>query len=72
MTAGELLEGYLGSAQSRKPATAASHRHVVSTLLNDPLCRCGATSPIVPVQGLVHRPQGYYRPLLCGQGDRLL
>jgi hypothetical protein len=42
MTLRELLEGYLGSAQSRKPATAASHRHVVSTLLNDPLRRCGA------------------------------
>jgi len=37
---GELLEGYLGSAQLWRPATAASHRHVVSTLLDDPLCRC--------------------------------
>jgi Phage integrase family len=40
VTVGELLEGYLGSAQLWKPATAASHRHVVSTLLGDPLCRC--------------------------------
>jgi len=40
VTVGELLEGYLGSAQLREPATAASHRHVVSTLLDDPLCRC--------------------------------
>ena len=40
VTVGELLEGYLGSAQLWKPATVASHRHVVSTLLDDPLCRC--------------------------------
>jgi integrase len=40
VTVGELLEGYLGSAQLWKPATAASHRHVVSTLLDDPLCSC--------------------------------
>jgi integrase len=40
MTVGELLESYLGSAQLWKPATAVSHRHVVSALLNDPLCRC--------------------------------
>jgi Phage integrase family len=40
VTAGELLEGYLGSAQPWKPATITSHRHVVSALLNDPLCRC--------------------------------
>ena len=40
VTVGELLEGYLGSAQLWKPATVTSHRHVVSTLLDDPLCRC--------------------------------
>jgi integrase len=40
VTVGELLEGYLGSAQLWKPATAVSHRHVVSTLLGDPLCCC--------------------------------
>jgi hypothetical protein len=40
VTVGELLEGYMGSAQLWKPATAASHRHVVSALLDDPLCRC--------------------------------
>jgi len=40
VTAGELLAGNLGSAQFWKPATVASHRHVVSTLLGDPLCRC--------------------------------
>jgi hypothetical protein len=40
VTVGELLEDYLGSAQLWKPATIASHRHVVSTLLGDPLCRC--------------------------------
>jgi hypothetical protein len=40
VTVGELLDGYLGSAQLWKPATAASHRHVVSTLAGDPLCRC--------------------------------
>jgi len=40
VTVGELLESYIGSAQLWKPATAASHRHVVSTLLGDPLCRC--------------------------------
>jgi hypothetical protein len=40
VTAGELLQGYLGSAQLWKPATATSHRHVVSTLAGDPLCRC--------------------------------
>jgi integrase len=40
VTVGELLEGYLGSAHLWKPATAVSHRHVVSALLNDPLCRC--------------------------------
>jgi len=37
---GELLEGYVGSAQLWKPATAASHRHVVSALPGDLLCRC--------------------------------
>ncbi|HYB14613.1 MAG TPA: hypothetical protein VEF71_03980 [Streptosporangiaceae bacterium] len=37
---GELLEGYLGSAQLWKPATVTSHRHVVSTLARDRLCRC--------------------------------
>ena len=40
VTVGELLEGYLGSAQFWKPATVASHRHVVSTLLGDLLCGC--------------------------------
>jgi len=40
VTVGELLEGYLGSAQLWKPATVASHHHVVSTLAGDPLCRC--------------------------------
>jgi integrase len=40
VTVGELLEGYLGSAHLWKPATLASHRHVVSTLAEDPLCRC--------------------------------
>ena len=32
VTVGELLEDYLGSAQLWKPATLASHRHVISTL----------------------------------------
>lgn len=40
VTVGELLEGYLGSARLWKPATVASHRHVLSTLLDDPLSRC--------------------------------
>jgi integrase len=40
VTVGELLERYLASAQFWKPATIASHRHVVSTLVGDPLCRC--------------------------------
>ena len=40
VTVGELLRGYLGSAQLWKPATVASHHHVVSTLAGDPLCRC--------------------------------
>jgi len=40
VTVGELLEGYLASAQLWKPATVASHRHVVSALRGDPLCRC--------------------------------
>jgi hypothetical protein len=40
VSVGELLEGYLGSDQFWRPATAASHRHVVSTLLGDPLCGC--------------------------------
>ncbi|HYB16135.1 MAG TPA: hypothetical protein VEF71_11775 [Streptosporangiaceae bacterium] len=40
VTVGELLEGYLDSAQLRKPATITTHRHVVSALLGDPLCRC--------------------------------
>jgi len=40
VTVGELLEGYLGSAQLWKPATITTHRHVVSALLGDPLCRC--------------------------------
>ena len=40
VTVGELLDRYLGSAQLWKPATVASHRHVVSTLAGDPLCRC--------------------------------
>jgi integrase len=40
VTVGELLEGYLGSAQLWKPATITSHHHVVSTLAGDPLCRC--------------------------------
>jgi hypothetical protein len=40
VTVGELLEGYLGSAQLWKPATAVSHHHVVSALGGDPLCRC--------------------------------
>ncbi len=40
VTVGELLHGYLNSAQLWKPATTASHRYVVSTLAGDPLCRC--------------------------------
>ena len=40
VTMGELLQGYLGSTQLWKPATVASHHHVVSTLAGDPLCRC--------------------------------
>jgi hypothetical protein len=40
VTVGELLEGYLGSAQLWKPATAVSHRHVIWALLGDPLYRC--------------------------------
>ena len=40
VTVGELLHGYLNSAQLWKPATAASHRHVVATLRDDPVCRC--------------------------------
>jgi hypothetical protein len=40
VTVGELLEGYLGSAQLWRSATAVSHRHVVSTLVGDPLCGC--------------------------------
>jgi integrase len=40
VTVGELLEGYLGSAQLWKPATVTSHHHMVSTLAGDPLCRC--------------------------------
>jgi hypothetical protein len=44
VTVGELLEDYLGSAQLWKPATVASHRHVVSTLREDPLCRCRVQS----------------------------
>jgi hypothetical protein len=40
VTVRELLEGYMGSAQLWKPATIASHRHVVSALLDDPLCHC--------------------------------
>jgi integrase len=49
VTVGELLEGYLGSAQLWKPATAVSHRHVVSALLNDPLrhCRLQSLTPAV-------------------------
>jgi integrase len=44
VTVGELLDSYLGSAQLWKPATVASHRHVVSTLVGDPLCRCRVQS----------------------------
>jgi integrase len=40
VTVGELLEGYMGSAQLWKPATVTSHRHVVSALIGDPLCGC--------------------------------
>jgi hypothetical protein len=40
VTVGELLNGYLTSAQLWKPATIASHRQVVSTLVGDRLCRC--------------------------------
>jgi len=40
VTVGELLDRYSGSAQLWKPATVVSHRHVVSTLAGDPLCRC--------------------------------
>jgi hypothetical protein len=40
VSVGELLEGYLGSDQFWRPATAASHRRVVSTLLGDPVCGC--------------------------------
>jgi integrase len=49
VTVGELLEGYLGSAQLWRPATAVSHRHVVSTLLDDPLsgCRLQVLTPAV-------------------------
>jgi integrase len=36
---GELLSGYIDGAQLWKPATVASHRHIVATLLEDPLCR---------------------------------
>jgi len=39
VTVGELLEGYIGSAQLWKPATAVSHRHVVSAL---GVTRCAA------------------------------
>jgi integrase len=39
VTVGELLHGYLNSAQLWKPATVASHRHVVATLAGDALCR---------------------------------
>jgi integrase len=39
-TVGELLDGFLNSAQLWKPATVASHRHVVSTLRGDRLCGC--------------------------------
>ena len=45
VTVGELLEGYLGSAQLWKPATITSHRHVVSALLDDPLCHGRLKSP---------------------------
>ncbi len=44
VTVGELLDSFLGSAQLWKPATVASHRHVVSTLVGDPLCRCRVQS----------------------------
>jgi hypothetical protein len=37
---GELLESYLWSVQFVGAGTAVSHRHVVSTLLDDPLFRC--------------------------------
>jgi integrase len=40
VTLGELLQDYLDSDQLWKPATVASHRHVVSTLAGDPVCRC--------------------------------
>jgi hypothetical protein len=45
VTVGELLYGYLTSAQLWKPATVASYRHVVSTLADDPLCRCRRCAP---------------------------
>jgi integrase len=40
VTVGKLLDSYVGSAQLWRSATVASHRHVVSTLRGDPLCRC--------------------------------
>jgi hypothetical protein len=32
VTVGELLDGYIGGAQLWRPATVASHRHIVATL----------------------------------------
>jgi hypothetical protein len=64
VTVGELLEGYLGSAQLWKPATAASHRHVVAALLNDPLCRCRlqALTPAVMRAAICWRGEGVSVP----------
>lgn len=44
VTVGQLLEDYLGSAQLWRAATVASHHHIVSTLVDDPLCRCRLAS----------------------------
>jgi len=59
VTVGELLQGYMGSAQLWRPATITSHRHVVSALLNDPLCHCRlqALTPAV-VRGTICRWRG--------------
>ena len=59
VTVGELLHGYLNSAQLWKPATVASHRHVVSTLTGDPLCRCRLQSVMPAV----------VRAAICRWGD---
>ena len=58
VTVGELLEGYLGSAQLWKPATVASHHHVVSTLAGDPLCRCRLQAPPAVMRAAICRWRG--------------